>query len=383
MLRKARSFFTIDIDKLRATNEGLPFIVDLLMVMLVVINLSLIFFDWSYPYPSFQSLIEFISPTFNQFYGREIHPNTSYLDLIFVSIFITELLIRWGIAIRKKRYEKWFFYPFAHWYDVLGCIPMSGVFKSFRLFRVFGMVYRLNNLGVIDIESTFLYKKGMKYYKILVEEVSDKVVVNVLTGAQNQIDRGSPLVHQIAKQVLEPNKEKIDEWLHEQLSEVVSLTYYKHRNDLNQYLQAVVKKSVDENPEIRRISLIPGLGKQIALALESSISNITFNVVDNAIEDMSKERKVPALEDISGQLLQAFSQGADEESDLNALMKYIVHETLEIVKKEVGVKQWRVKELQDRKNSLLKRLGNGRGDKEALEAKIELIEEKIQKAKGK
>lgn len=378
MLKKAYSFFKIDFEKLKATNQGLPLFVDIVMVILVIINLSLIFFDWSYSYPSFQSLIGLISPPLNQYYSEKIHPNTSYLDLLFVSIFITELLIRWGLAVYRKTYDKWFFYPFIHWYDVLGCIPMSGVFKSFRLFRVVGMVVKLNNLGVIEIEKTYLYEKGKKYYKIVVEELSDKVVTNVLEGVQDEIEKGNPIVQKIAGQVLIPHEKRISEWVNNQLSEVVSLTYYKYRNDLYQYLQAVVKKSVYENPEIMRISLIPGIGKQIALALDSSISNITFNVVDNALEDMSKNKKVPAVEDVTAHLLNALALDKDENAELNELMKKIAYDTIETVKKQMEVKTWKIEELNERRKRLEMRIKEGRGDARALHAKIAIIDQQME-----
>ncbi len=377
MLHKVRLFFTIDLDKLRATRQGLPLFIDILMVILVMVNLGLIFFDWSYTFPSFKSLVEFVSPAFNHFYATKIHPNTSFLDLIFVSIFLTELLIRWGLAIYRRSYNKWFFYPFVHWYDVLGCIPMNGTFKFFRLFRIFGMVIRLNNLGIINLKSTYIYRKSSKYIKLFIEEISDKVVSNVIEGVQDEIKKDSPLLQKITTQVLVPKKDQINQWLNDQISETVSLTYYKHRNDLYQYLQAIVQKSVYENPEIKRISLIPGIGKQIALALESSISNITFNVVDNAMEDMAKTKRIPAIEDITDHMLNSLALDHAKNAELNDLMKEIAHDTLEMVKKQVEVKLWRIKELNERKASLLKRLESGRGNADAIRARIEIIDDLI------
>ncbi len=381
MLGKIRSFFTIDMDRLKTSREGLPLFVDIMMVLLVIINLGFIFFDWSYHYHSFRSLVGFISPSFNLYYSVRIHPNASYLDLIFVGIFISELLIRWGQSIYRKTHDKWFFYPIVHWYDVLGCIPMSGIFKSFRLFRIFGMILRLHKLGIINIESTYLYKKSKKYSELAVEEISDRVVTNVLTGAQNEITKDSPVVHNIVTRVLIPQKDKIDEWLNNQLSEIISMTYYQYRNDLNLYLQEIVKKSVHENPEIKRISLIPGIGNQIKIALESSISNITFNVVDNALEDMSKNKQIPALEDVTSHLLNAVALDDDRNAELNILMKSIAFETLEIVKKHVEIKLWKIKEFNERIKKLEQKIAKGAGNSEAAEMEINILTQKIEALK--
>jgi hypothetical protein len=377
MLNKIQSFFKIDFTKLRATRQGLPLFIDILMVILVIINLNLIFFDWSYSFASFRAVIEFISPTFNHFYGLKIHPNASFLDLIFVSIFITELLIRWSLAIYRKRYDKWFFYPFLHWYDVLGCIPMNGTFKLFRLFRIVGMTIRLNNLGIIDLKSTFFYKKGSKYIEIVAEEITDKVVSNVIKGVQVEVQKDNPLIQKIALRVFEPKKEQINEWLNKSISEMLTVVYFKHRNDLNQYLKSTVNKSLQENLEIQRISLIPVIGKQIKDALDSSISNITFNVIDNSIEDIAKTKNIPAINDITNYIIQQLEIDQSGNQELSALMKGIIVETLEMVKKQVEIKLWKIDELSLQKINLLKRLENGRGNINSIKAKIEIIEKQI------
>jgi len=346
-------------------------------VILVIINLNLIFFDWSYSFASFRAVIEFISPTFNHFYGLKIHPNASFLDLIFVSIFITELLIRWSLAIYRKRYDKWFFYPFLHWYDVLGCIPMNGTFKLFRLFRIVGMTIRLNNLGIIDLKSTFFYKKGSKYIEIVAEEITDKVVSNVIKGVQVEVQKDNPLIQKIALRVFEPKKEQINEWLNKSISEMLTVVYFKHRNDLNQYLKSTVNKSLQENLEIQRISLIPVIGKQIKDALDSSISNITFNVIDNSIEDIAKTKNIPAINDITNYIIQQLEIDQSGNQELSALMKGIIVETLEMVKKQVEIKLWKIDELSLQKINLLKRLENGRGNINSIKAKIEIIEKQI------
>ncbi len=377
MLDKIQSFFSIDLRKLRATRQGLPLLIDILMVILVITNLNLIFFDWSYNFASFRSIIEFISPAFNQFYAVNIHPNASFLDLIFVSIFITELTIRWGIAIYRKRYNKWFFYPFIHWYDVLGCIPMNGTFKLFRLFRIVGMTYRLHNLGIIDIKSTFIYKKAAKYIEIVSEEISDKVVSNVIKGVQAEVQKDSPLIQKITYQVIEPKKEQINLWLNNSISEMLTVVYFKHRNDINQHLKTIVAKSVRENIEVQRIALIPGVGRQIVEALDSSISNITFNVIDNSIEGIAKNKTVPAINDITDYLIQQLEVDYSDNKELSDLMKGIIIDTLEMVKKQAEIKTWRIDELTLQKINLLKRLESGRGNLASIKAKIEIIEKEI------
>ena len=296
--------------------------------------------------------------------------------MIFVSIFITELLVRWIISIVRKEYDKWFFYPIYRWYDVLGCIPMNGTFKLFRLLRILGMILRLNNLGIIDIRSTYLYRKISKYSKIVIEEISDKVVTNVLSGVQQEVQKDNPVIQKVVSEVIIPQETKINDWLNDKVVEALIQVYYKHREELYVYLQGVVNKSVNENPEIKRISLIPGVGKLIADALDSSISNITFNVVDNSIEEISKKRVIPALDDIMGYVFQQLSSQSDN-TELNEMMKTMAFDTIELVKKQVEIKQWKLKELTDEKVQLLKKIEEGKGRKETLQTRLEVIDQKI------
>jgi hypothetical protein len=349
------------------------------MVLLVILNLGFIFFDWSFSYHSFETLVGFISPAFRAWYASEVHPRASFIDLVFVSIFLTELGIRWLIAIRRKTYDKWFFYPFIHWYDVLGCIPMKGTFKLFRLLRIVGMIIRLHNLGIIDIKSTYLYKKSRKYINILVEEISDQVVNNVLNGVQSEVRKGNPVVQKIANEVLIPHQNDINIWMSNRVSEAVTATYFKHRMELYEYLKDLITRSVKENQEIKRIALIPGVGKLITEVLDSSISNITFNVIDNSMEDLAKGKSITAIQDITDSILDKLTQEHPENAKINQIMTDVVDQSIEVVKQQVAVKQWKINELEERKAKLIRRIAEGRGNAAAAQAEIDIINEQLKK----
>lgn len=379
MISKIKLMFTIDLRKLRATRQGSALFIDLLMVFLVMLNLGFIFFDWSYNYHSFEMLVTFLSPAFSAWYAENVHPNASYIDLVFVGIFLTELLIRWMIAISRRTYDKWFFYPFIHWYDMLGCIPMNGTFKLFRLLRIIGMVVRLHNLGIIDIKSTYLYRKSKKYINILVEEISDQVVVNVLNGVRDEVKKGNPVVQKIAREVIIPRQDEINAWMSNRISDAVSVTYFKHRMELYDYLKDVITRSVKENQEIKRIALIPGVGKIITEILDSAISNITFNVIDNAMEDLSKGKSLTAIQEISDSIMDNLLEDHPENEKLNRMMSEVVEQSIEVIKQQVALKQWRIKELEERKNRLIKQIASGSGNLTAAQAEIDIINDELMK----
>ena len=183
---------SVKIKEVITRKEGKYLFVDLVMMGLLLINLSLILFDFLFASDLFKGIFREYTPNFYTFYDQHIHQDFLRIDLIFVSIFLIELLIRWAIAVKNHKYHRWFFYPFVHWYDVLGCLPI-GSFRFLRILRVIGLTIRLHKLGFVNLTNTYLYQKAIKYLNLLTEEVSDRVVLHVLTGVQNQIEEGTPL----------------------------------------------------------------------------------------------------------------------------------------------------------------------------------------------
>src|SRR5699024_6365167 len=127
------------------------------MMVLLLVNLSLIIFDWLFLTSFVKEFLFTHANSFYHYYNENIHKNFLTIDLFFVAIFLTELLIRWGIAIRGHAYHRWFFYPFVHWYDTLGCIPIAS-FRFFRILRIVSIGYRLQRLSIIDLRKTYLFR---------------------------------------------------------------------------------------------------------------------------------------------------------------------------------------------------------------------------------
>ena len=201
-----------NLKRLRPNLDGLGFLIDVGMILLVIANLSLILFDWIYRVEAVQSAMETYTPDFYRFYSDSIHANFFEIDLAFVSVYLTEFVIRWAAAIARQTYHRWFFYPFVHWYDLLGCIPV-GSFRWLRILRVVSLMYRLQKLGVVDFRDTAVGATVIKYYRILMEEISDRVVINVLDGAQREIRSGGAMMHRIEQDVLAPRRAQLVDYV--------------------------------------------------------------------------------------------------------------------------------------------------------------------------
>lgn len=337
--QKISRFFKIDKTKFNNGKRDSIIIVDIIMLLLVLFNLSSILFDYTFGLPWINHLWQIVTPNFHQWYSVDVHPFAVQFDLLFVAIFLAELTIRWSIAIIKKTYEKWFFYPFIHWYDVLGCIPLNGTFRLLRLLRIFSLFYRLQRLGVIDVTSTYVFKKASKYLDIIVEEVSDRVVIKVLDGVQDEIQTGSPIVEKVAREVLLPKSEIISTWVAERVSDAITITYAEHKKELHAYVEELVKNAVQNNKEIDNIRLVPGVGRIISNMLDSAISDISFSVVDQIMEDLENTKNKRGIDDITNAILNQFLN--QEQANQVSLFTGVIDEVIELIKEQVKIKQWK------------------------------------------
>lgn len=312
------------------------------MMVLLLINLTIIIFDWFFLSETIRNLLkEYVNP-FYHFYNDYIHKNFVTIDLIFVGIFLTELLIRWAIAIKRRTYYRWFFYPFVHWYDTLGCIPIS-TFRFFRILRVISIAYRMQRLAMVDLTRTYIYRVTSKYYNILIEEISDRVVINVLNGLQDEVTRGNPVVDQIVGQVIQPRKDLLIEWMAHKIRKATFNTYTMYQEEVRQYLEKMINEAIANNNEIKAIEQIPVFGQFISSTLEKAISDITYNTIDNTLKDLTADKNHHIIHGMTEHMFEGLMSN-EEDYDLKAAAREAFTESLELIKQQVKVKQWKLKE---------------------------------------
>ncbi|MFI4919799.1 MAG: hypothetical protein ACHP65_09615, partial [Legionellales bacterium] len=114
---------------------------------------------------------------------RLINISLKNINHFITGFLVIELLVRWILAIIKRSYFRWFFFPFIHWYEVLGCLP---ILRPLRLFRTFIIAYRLYLLGYSILPSNWIIK-GRFYYDLVLEELSDRIVLRVLDGISSEL----------------------------------------------------------------------------------------------------------------------------------------------------------------------------------------------------
>ena len=328
----------INRENLKTSHQLIWFIIDFLMLGLLIINLAFIIFDSIYNFTGVQNLLAENAPVIKELY-HPIHENFLFYDLIFVSIFLTEFVVRWGYAIKAKVYDRWYFYPFIHWYDIIGCIPV-GSFRFLRILRVISIIYRLHQYKVIDVTQTRAFQFFNFYYEAFMEELSDRIVIKVLTGAQDEIRRGSPLFERIQNDILYPRREMLSDWVSQRVAEAAREGYIPNRGALRSYLETRVDNALKQNLELSRLKYLPVVGPTIQETLEEAVGDIVANVIHQILEDLASASNHAFIEDIVNVFLPS-PDNEDENGEHNEALINLIVEVLDAVKSQVKVKHWR------------------------------------------
>jgi hypothetical protein len=318
-------------------------IIDIVMVVLLAVNLTWIVFDWLFAYDALRGLLAGVLPGFVSWYARVIHGNFILIDLGFVAIFLTDFFIGWIVAVRKRLYHRWFFYPFVHWYDLLGCIPIAG-FRFLRLLRVITIVYRLHRTGVIDLGETGAARVVKKYYGVLMEELTDRVILKMLSDVQQEVRRGGPVFDKVVTEVVRPQKEPLVEWLSHRVRTVAEDNYEQYRARIHRYMEKRINTALRQNKEFARLDMIPMLGPQVRRTLENAVSDVVFNVVNGMMQDLASDRNREVLDEAADVTFDAFLL-REQDSQLNRMVVDTVDRALEILKQHVRIQEWKLWDL--------------------------------------
>jgi len=322
----------------RTLRERLLLLWDLAIIVLVSVNLVLIAFDMLFTVHALAALLARVSPAVHDWYAHTIHAHFLAIDLGFVAVFVFDVALGWSMAIVQRRFYRWYFYPFVHWYDVLGCIPVGG-FRLLRVLRVVSILIRLQHLGLIDIRNWRLYGTFMVYYDILVEELSDRVVIKVLSGVQDEVaSGGNVLTKRVVREVIQPRRQQLARVTSDRIERAVTRAWADNRKEIHGYIARLVHSAVRGNRALGRLERVPKLGSYVTNALDQAITSTVHDVLDEAVSGLETEQFDQLVEHISDTVIaQLLELDAGEPSELSDALV----EVLDLVKDQVAVQQWR------------------------------------------
>jgi hypothetical protein len=330
---------TVNRQNLKNSHQVVWFVLDFLMLGLLFLNLGLLIFDSTYSFVAVQKLMARHLPVLDALY-RPVHEHFLFVDGIFVAIFLGEFFARWGYSVRAKLYDRWYFYPFIHWYDLVGCVPI-GSLRFLRVLRVISIIHRLHQHRVVDLSQWRVYQLLAFYVEAFVEEISDLIVAKVLSGVQEEVKRGSPLFDRIQHDILRPRRTMISDWLSSRVALASQQGYVPNQNELRRYLEIRVASALTQNRELARLRDLPMVGPVLHRTLESSVGDIVASVIDQILIDLSSASNHAFIEDIVDAFLPAAPDSGHDAVRRNDALIQLIVEIIEAVKGQVGIKRWR------------------------------------------
>lgn len=280
---------------LKKTAILLRITVDILMLIIVLINLVFLIFDWSFEFVLFNDFVKNISTDFVVYYRDEVHADFLFYESIFVSIFLTELLIQWLISVLYKRYAKWWFYPVVHWYDVLGCVP-AGYFVWLRFFRIFAMTYRLHKRGVINLRKTEVYKQVYSIYEMFVHDASDRALVELIESVQREMKNDDQ--ENVISYGIKPDQHELAKALSVKIQDIVERNYHQHNSEIKGQIEQVIKVGFDHSEELKKLEHIPFVGSRINNRLEKLVSDISVQLSESLLASLASDEIAHTVEKV-------------------------------------------------------------------------------------
>ena len=311
---------------------------DIFMMVIIIVNLICLsanaflmsnFAEWLFQFIHLESVLGY--------YKEQLHPWVKITESWFIVFLIVELSIRWFIAIIQKHHARWFFFPFIHWYEILAIIPYL---RFLRLIRAGIIAYRLQELGYVVIPPA-ITRRVMFYYHLIMEELSDRVVISVLDGVKKELDTSS--THKkIIHDLVDHHRTMFAQTLTEILQESLATELKAREKEISGNVGDIVVKAIENTPELTNLlRLIPIVGGR----LESQIQAIGHRLGENITQGLIQPFSTGSLTQPNDQyrlIAEKLSQMNIENHSLEQLVESVVYESLESMRKQVAVKHWQL-----------------------------------------
>lgn len=253
------------------------------------------------------------------------------LDLPFLILFWIEFTVRWILALKRKTYSKWFFFPIFNWYDVLGLIPVS-FFRPFRLLRAVSMYMRLRRSELSNVGKDIFTRTVLYFSNIITEEVSDRVAMKILTEYHEEVSSGTHA--NIIRSVVEPRKSEIETVLAHQIRQ--TLTDPRTIDRLRSLVRINLENAVEDSEALRGVPLPNVILKPAVRAIGETILDTTLETVTGTLETAEGEE---AVIEVAGAVLDDVFYGPGL-VEMEVLVKEITLQVLEHMMDVVQVKKW-------------------------------------------
>lgn len=313
---------------------------DLCILIAIVVDLTVILFDQVMMSAFMAHIAVWVGfEGWLAHYATGLHLTFGLIGGTFTLFLFCELLVRWLVAIYRRTYYRWFFFPFVHWYEVLGCFPLL---RPFRLLRALVLIKRLHELGVQVLPKRWI-KTAQFYGHIVIEELSDRVILTAIANFRHQLassDTHATLIERTLSNNRKQMAEVIEVMLRRELAPRLSAVMLNEIGAmLPNQVGVAVEQAIAQTPELRRyLKLIPIAGGMI----ESQISLIGSQIGQNVTTAINNKLFSPSVLDV---MMREIAQGlADIDTtrpELKDLVLAIVEDGLSAFEAQVKIQQWK------------------------------------------
>jgi hypothetical protein len=253
------------------------------------------------------------------------------IDLPFLALFWIEFMVRWTLAVRRRVYARWYFFPIFYWYDLLSLIPVMAL-RPLRLLRVVSIYMRLRQSDLSRVGKGLL-SRGVAYISgIITEEVSDRVAVRILSEFGEEIGDGTHI--RIARATIGPRRAEIERVLVDQIRAIVSNSDTIER--FRQLLELNLENAVEESESLRSLPLPHLVVKPVVRAIGEVILDTTLETITTTIESPDGQEAVQA---VAASILDELFSGPAL-AEIESLAKDISLQVIGQMKDVVMVKKW-------------------------------------------
>lgn len=325
------------------TAAKLALLYDILMLLVIVIDLSIISLDLILMSKFAGQIAEWLHLSQQlAFYIDNIHYPLRVLGGFFTLFLIAELAFRWLLSIISKEYTRWFFFPFIHWYEVLGCFPQ---FRALRLLRAFFIGRKLYQLGYQVLPQKWI-DRGKFYYDVLFEELSDRVILTATDNLRQQFADEKANQRFIEETIIK-NRPQIQAMLSSTLKKELSpqlqqLAKSDTSRELSVQVGSAIQDALSNTPELRRyLRMIPIAGGLIEGQLHSISQSIGENITQTLLAQLTQSHITDVIIDEVAKTVVNIDLNNPE---LDALVLAIVNDGLTAFEQQVKVQQWKHQE---------------------------------------
>jgi hypothetical protein len=253
------------------------------------------------------------------------------IDLPFLILFWIEFMVRWFLAVRRRIYARWYFFPIFNWYDLLSLIPVMAL-RPLRLLRVVSIYMRLRRSELSRVGKDFLSRAVAYISNIITEEVSDRVAVRILSEFGEEIADGTHI--RIARATVEPRREEIEQVLVGQIQAI--LTNEETIERFRQLLRLNLDNAVEESESLRSLPLPHIVVKPIVRAVGEVVLDTTLETIEATLDTPEGQEAVSA---VAGSIIEDFFYGPAL-AELESLAKDISLQVIDHMMDVVKVKKW-------------------------------------------